>query len=82
MKLYEQVLKGNNGKHCTKRNHLEVPDSSNDSLSKNRTKNALAKNIELFGAFDIKIAPTTPLPLPVRSAPCEGLLVSGACDFG
>lgn len=40
-----------------------------------------SNNIELFGTFDIKIAQTTPLPLPVRSAPCEGLLVFGASNF-
>jgi hypothetical protein len=31
-----------------------------------------------FFQFGAMITATTPLPLPVRSAPCEGLLVSGA----
>lgn len=31
-----------------------------------------------FFQFGVKITTTTPLPLPVRSAPCEGLLISWA----
>lgn len=34
-----------------------------------------------FFPFGAMITATTPLPLPVRSAPCEGLLVSGARKF-
>ena len=37
--------------------------------------------ISSYLALLILNVPTTPLPLPVRSAPCEGLLFSGACDF-
>lgn len=64
------------------RNFGELAENAVVRLFRTTAKQKVtSNNIELFGTFDIKIAQTTPLPLPVRSAPREGLLVFKASNF-